>query len=356
MGYFLTIGEKATSAMKDADLYLPSQYVQQIADQVTRMGARLPDWFERMQQPGPSGELEVQHLSLPDFRRLVREAIRLTGDSAFGLLVGERLLVNSHGMLGYVTSQSVTPREALELFARYFMLRTSLVLVRLELTRDHARLCFQENHPLEDVGRPVLEAIVLTIRNLFEYVTMGMCRANAAAFAFDEPPHGALARTLFGCPVHDQAGWNGFEVPLAQLDKPVRASNPRALMQAIQRCQEELARLARKQELSSRVRILMLEKQNALPSLQVTARLLNLTPRTLHRRLVEEGTSYRDILDTVRQQMALDLLRDGQMSLQEAAFMLGYGDLANFRRAFKRWTGSPPSDYRRQLHGDSVMH
>lgn len=336
--------------MKNADLYLPSQYVQQIADQITRMGARLPDWFQQLQEPGPSGELEVQHLSLPDFRRLILEAIRLTGDPAFGLLVGERLLVNSHGMLGYVTSQSVTPREALELIARYFPLRTSLVLVQLELTPQRARLVFTENLPLGDVAQPVLEAIVLTIKNLFEYVTMGVCRADAAAFAFTAPAHQQLAEQLFSCALHYRAGWNGFELALTQLDKPVRTSNPKALLQAIQRCQAELTRLARRQELSSRVRVLMLEKQNGLPSLTITARLLNLTPRTLHRRLTEEGTSYREILDSVRRQLALDHLRDRQLSIQEIAFMLGYGDMANFRRAFKRWTGEAPSIHRGRLN------
>ena len=334
--------------MKDADLYLPSQYVRQIADQIARMGAHLPDWFQQLQQPGPSGELEVQHLSFTDFRRLVLEAIRLTGDPAFGLLVGERLLVNSHGLLGYVSSQSVTPREALTLIARYFPLRTSLLLVRLELTRNHARLCFQENLPLGDIAQPVLEAIVLTIKNLFDYVTMGVCRVDAAAVSFARPAHEALAHELFGCEVSWEAGWNGFALPLARLDQPVRASNPQALMQALQRCQEELARLARQTDLSSRVRRLMLEKQNGLPSLPMTARLLNLTPRTLHRRLIEEGSSYRDILESVRRQIALDLLRDEQLTLQEIAFMLGYGDLANFRRAFRRWTGQAPSHYRRQ--------
>lgn len=332
--------------MNDANLFLPPQYIQQICDQIARMGVQLPVWFQQLQQPGPSGELEVRHLSLSDFKRLIREAIALTGDTAFGLLVGERLLFNSHGLLGYVSSQSVTPREALTLIARYFPLRTSLVAVQLEITRSHARLSFFDHLQLGEIARPVLEAIVLTIRNLFEYVTLGLCRADSAAFTFAAPPHQAIARELFDCAVHYQAGWNGFEVPLAPLDRPVRASNPKALMLAIERCQAELARLARQNDLQSRVRLLMLEKQNGLPSLTMTARLLNLTTRTLHRRLIEEGTSYREILESVRQQMATDLLQDEQLSIQEIAFMLGYGDLANFRRAFKRWTGEAPSRYR----------
>lgn len=335
--------------MKAASLFLPSQYIQQICDQMARMGVQLPAWFQQLQQPGASGELEVQHLSLTDFKRLIVEALALTGDSAFGLLVGDRLLFNSHGLLGYVSSQSVTPREALTLIARYFPLRTSLVMVDLDTTRSHARLNFVDHLQLGEVSQPVLEAIVLTIKNLFEYVTLGLCRADTVAFAFTEPPHLEITRELFGCEVHYRAGWNGFTVPLAPLDQPVRTSNPKALMQAIARCQTELARLARQNELQSRVRVLMLEKQNGLPSLTMTARLLNLTPRTLHRRLIEEGTSYREILESVREQMATNLLQDQQLSIQEIAFMLGYGDLANFRRAFKRWTGEAPSRFRQAL-------
>lgn len=313
------------------------------------MGVQLPAWLQRLQQPGDSGELEVQHLSLADFKRLIMEALTLTEDSAFGLLVGDRLLFNSHGLLGYVSSQSVTPREALTLISRYFPLRTSLLMVELDITARHARLSFSDHLQLGDVSQPVLEAIVLTIKNLFEYVTLGLSRVDSAAFAFAQPPHFAITRELFGCEVHYQAGWNGFTVPLAELDQPVRTSNPKALMQAIARCQTELTRLARQNDLQSRVRVLMLEKQHGLPSLTMTARLLNLTPRTLHRRLIEEGTSYREILESVREQMATNLLQDQQLSIQEIAFMLGYGDLANFRRAFKRWTGEAPSCFRQAL-------
>lgn len=71
-----------------------------------------------------------------------------------------------------------------------------------------------------------------------------------------------------------------------------------------------------------------------------------MTPRTLHRRLVDEGTSYRELVEAVRHTLAVEHLKSARFSVNEVAFRLGYTDIANFRRAFKRWEGVPPSTYR----------
>ena len=76
------------------------------------------------------------------------------------------------------------------------------------------------------------------------------------------------------------------------------------------------------------------------------ARRLHVTPRTLARKLAEEGTSYRAIVDDLRHRMAVDLIKSGS-SMDEIAYLLGYTDTSNFRRAFRRWTGMAPSQLRR---------
>ena len=92
-----------------------------------------------------------------------------------------------------------------------------------------------------------------------------------------------------------------------------------------------------------------MERQNGFPSLAVVARMVQLAPRTLHRRLVEEGTSFRLLLEEVRHRRACEHLRAGGLSIEELAYALGYADPANFRRAFKRWEGVAPSLYRDRL-------
>ena len=91
---------------------------------------------------------------------------------------------------------------------------------------------------------------------------------------------------------------------------------------------------------------LLLDRHGAFPSLQIAARRLHTTPRTLHRRLVAEGTSYRALLESVRHTLAVEQVKSGRFTIEEIAYTLGYTDLANFRRAFKRWERVPPSALR----------
>jgi AraC-like DNA-binding protein len=94
----------------------------------------------------------------------------------------------------------------------------------------------------------------------------------------------------------------------------------------------------------SKLEKIVLERLPPIPHLTVCARLLSTTPRTLHRRLIEEGTSYREIVESIRHRMALKLLRKGS-SIKEVTYFLGYADIASFRRAFRRWEGMAPSDW-----------
>jgi AraC-like DNA-binding protein len=75
------------------------------------------------------------------------------------------------------------------------------------------------------------------------------------------------------------------------------------------------------------------------------ARALNQSPSTLQRRLRKEGTSYQTLLDSTRRELALHYLREGEHSIADVAFMLGFADQSNFTRAFRRWTGKTPRQY-----------
>ena len=75
---------------------------------------------------------------------------------------------------------------------------------------------------------------------------------------------------------------------------------------------------------------------------------LHVSARTLHRRLVEAGTSYQDILDDVRRRLAQEFLRDTALSVEEVAERTGFSDASNFRKAFRKWTGEQPAEFRRR--------
>ncbi|MYM21840.1 helix-turn-helix domain-containing protein [Duganella sp. FT135W] len=333
--------------MRSQEFALPVQYIRQIADQVARMNAEMPASFRRKHWDGmPSGD--VQLLPLGEFEQLVQDAITTTAEPAFGLLVGDRMQINSHGMLGYAAMNSATLREAIALMEQYLQIRTLLVRVRHAVVGAEIHLSFEEAIPLQLplVRRSVLETIVLTIKNLFDHITAGAARTVYASFPFSEPPYAALAREMFGCAVRYEQAWCGFVFPADALDIPLSMADPITQRQAIQVCQKELDKTSRQHSWAGKLQRLLLETQSTFPSLNVAARLLNVTSRTLHRRLVEEGTSYRDVIDEVRQLLAVEHLKVGKLSVDEIAFSLGYTDTANFRRAFIRWTGLSPSAFR----------
>lgn len=327
---------------------LPIPYIRHIAEQLREMGADVERWLAMSQLS--EAKLSSPAFKLDSFRfeALVCNAIAMTGEPALGLLVGQRLTIASHGLLGLAVVSCSTVLEGAEILARFMPVRTSLVSFVVEGTPQGARVCFEGSGPAGDTRRAVLEAVVLSVKNVLDTISVGRCQVSGVAFAFDEPGYAALARELFGCEIEYGASWSGFSLPLKALEVPLKTADPEALREAALVCQRELDALTADESVSARARRVILAKRDGMPSLEVTARMLHMTTRTLHRRLVDEGTSFREIIEEVRHTLAVEHLKSGRSSLQEIAYMLGYSDLANFRRAFKRWEAVPPSSFRRR--------
>lgn len=321
-------------------------YIHQIAGQISSMGVDRQAWLKKNQVQDLQWTDASQTLTFAAFRQLILDALAMTQEPALGLLVGERLLPNTHGILGYAAMNSGTIRQAAELFARYVRLRTPLIAIHHEMDGPEFRIVFDEPCPLGDIRRPVLEAVVLTVKNVLDYITLGSRAIHQVAFAFAVPDYAALAEDIFSCKVKYGESWTGFSLPVRVVDQPLKMNDPVTFREASMICQRELEKISQNESLTMRVRRVMLEKGNLIPSLTVTARLFHLTPRTLHRRLLEEGASYKTIVEEVRHSLAVQYLKSGHLSIQEIAYSLGYTDLANFRRAFKRWEGMAPSEYR----------
>ncbi len=333
--------------MDEQAFRLPVLYLRHIAQQIGQMGVDAGSWLAGSKLSERDLSDASFAVAYPTFERMVLDALSLTDEPALGLLVGERLVANSHGIVGYAALSSGTLRQGLELIERFAPLRSSLFSISHTLDRGEVRVCLAETRPLGPIERPVLEAVLLSIKNVVDSMTMGACPVSMVAFPFAAPDYAALAHDLFRCDVQYGCSWTGAALPLSMLDVPLKMADPEAFREAALICQRELDKLTANESTAARVRRLLLEKQNGFPSLQVTARLLHVTPRTLHRRLVLEGTSFHALLEDVRRTLAVEHVKAGRFSLEEIAYMLGYSDLANFRRAFKRWEAVPPSAYRK---------
>ncbi len=331
----------------EPSISLPGHYVAQIFELLASRGAAtIPLCRELQLDPST---LQDSHISMAwrSFQQLMLTADRLFSDASFGLLLGERLLINTHGPLGYAALTCTSLRELAALMEQYLALRTDLFTLSIAPHGDDLLLRFHDNRPLEGIRVPVSEAVVLAVRNLLDFSTLGNPGIHSVAFPFggDEK----FASDIFHCPVQYNQDWCGFRLRGERLDQPLKMANASSYREALAICQDELLKLSSDQGVAHSVRKLLLKSNNGFPSLDVVARHLHLTPRTLHRHLVREDTSFKHILDSVRHALALRYLDSKRLSIQEIAYVLGYTEIANFRRAFKRWEGIPPSEYQAGL-------
>lgn len=335
--------------MPVADVVLPAYYVRQIVDQVAQSRGAGQGWAAQSGLSAERLEAPLVSLGLDEFRQLVLDALARTAEPALGLIVGARLQATTHGTLGYAAMSGSSIREVIGLLEKFISLRANLLVVSHREVKDEMCICFDAALPLGDIQRPVLEAVVMAIKNMLDFITLGSSQVRRVAFAAPSAGYDGMARTLFGCPVVYGADWTGFALPLAVVDAPLQLADPATFHDAARLCEQELEKRHSLESLSGRVRQLILQTQGEFPSLEMTARFLHVTPRTLHRRLVAEGTSFRAIQEDVRHRLAVEYLRAGQLSIQQVAYVLGYTEMANFRRAFRRWEGVAPTEYRRRL-------
>jgi AraC-like DNA-binding protein len=331
--------------MRDPGFTLSVQYLRLIAGHVRDRGVSVATWLQRSGLRERDLGDRAPGISLAMFRQLVLDALELTREPALGLIVGDRLLANTHGVLGYAVMNSATLRQAIELIERFVPLRIALVAFEHQVHRGDLQLRVRETMPLGEIARPVLEATLLTIKNVYDALMLG-ASITCVCFSFDVPPYASLARELFKTEVRWRQPWNGLALPDELVDRPLAMADPEALAEATRICQRELDKLVGDASMAGRVQRLLLESQNGFPSLSTTARLLHLTPRTLHRRLVDEGTSYKALLEDVRRTLAVENLKAARQGVAEIAYALGYSDVANFRRAFKRWHAVSPAQFR----------
>ena len=298
--------------------------------------------------------VEWAHLSDPEARiahsvalRVWEEAVSRTGDVDIGLHVAESAPLEAFDVHGYAVLSSVTLRSAYQAACRYQRLIHETTQLELRAEADATRLC----HFLPG-GRAVPRQPAEFL--LAVYVRLGRAAARCdwlprqARFAHARPANIREHERLLGATPRFRGGDNSLLIANEVLDAPNPGAD--AGLQAVldRYAADLLAKVPAATALSDRVRVCLARALgHGQPSLATTARALGMSSRSLSRALQEEGTTFRDLLDRLRHERANTLLLEGKTSIAEVAFLLGFSEVSAFYRAFKRWTGSTPVDYRR---------
>lgn len=335
--------------MKALATSIPVRYLAQLVESLERQGSACRDALSDAQLrvlDDPQAKLTLAGLDA-----LIGDLARLTGRGDLGFECGRLVKLSSHDALGCAMASCATLDQMLRLASRYYRLMTPMFEMRYRRDGRHAEVAF-----MPTMGMPqrtlhhYLELQAVAFHMQLETLTQGRQPVFEAGMGMAAPPHARRYRELaLG---HWQFGGNlppGARIRLdaCELDAPLALprGGPQALKLAEGRCQLLMEQFDSAGKWSDWVAMMLRHAEDCQPTQRELASLLNISARTLDRSLALEDTRYRDLAVRIRNERARQLLAEGRQCVSQIAYRLGYTDIANFSRSFKRINGVSPSAF-----------
>jgi AraC-like DNA-binding protein len=297
--------------------------------------------IDRSQLDNPNARYPQEQLT-----ELWRLAVEATGDEAFGLKVSRHVGATTFHALGFALTAASTLREVFEQIARYFRVVTNAADLTFEPVGDeyHLRLLLPTQGP-----QPAFESV-----DAFTAIWIRTCRGRVGRGYAPlrirlQRPRPADTRRFdeaFRAPVEYGAPENLLAFDRATFERRLDDANPELARHNEQVLVRTLAQLE-KSDIRARVRAALQEQlQFGEPSAEKVAAALHMSLRSLQRKLADAGTSYEAALNEIRCELARTYITDERYSVSEITYLLGFSDTSSFTRAFRRWFGCTPTQYR----------
>jgi len=291
-----------------------------------------------------------RRISAASESKCLEYAAEAMDDSAFGLHLAEEANPREAGLPFYIASAANDIGEALALFARYSRIVNEAMRIKLVRAPDGvvAEITFGD-HSLHGAKQVTEFATAVILKGVREVAGRNI-RPMHVSFAHGRNSDLRAFERYFRCPVEFGASRDQLAFSNETLALPLVTADPRLLETLRPIC--DAAAKERNTAIGSLRAAVEKETQKLLPHGKAkrhsVARSLGLSERTLTRKLADEGTTYEQISDQLRQSLALQYIKEQGVSLSQIAWLLGYEGPASFNRAFRRWTGRSPSVARKE--------
>ncbi len=278
---------------------------------------------------------------------LIQEvAARRTGDPYFGLHMGEFAEPGTWSILGYMMMNCKTLGEAMEKSGRYSRLIGNLIDVRAEVRLNRVRIVLYTPAHVPGLSRHCFEATLSSTVRTMRSLTGRPLNPLQVTLAYPPPASTAEYDRVFGCPVLFDQKENSMTVDLSLASTPIRMANPALLSYFERYAQALLAEMDRPSPYSRAVtKIILARLDDEALSIDKVAQEMAVSVRTLQKRLEEEGVVFSDLLRDIRARLAKKYLRENY-SVEQITYLLGFSEPSVFRKAFKKWAGVTPKEYR----------
>jgi AraC-like DNA-binding protein len=277
---------------------------------------------------------------------IVAQGYALAGDPCFALREAEFFRPAHLGALGFAWLASSNLRMAFERMSRYSRMINDSLSITLEELGNHTTIRFSNEQP--GLNNDLREQIQLSL-------AVKCCRAiagtnfNPVTVVLKQSPPADTSEyfAYFRCPLEFNQDKTALVIANDRMDGKLTGSNEQ-LAQLNEHIVIKYLAHTQKNDIINRSKAAIIDSlSSGSVTEQQVAEKLHMTPRNLHRKLQKENTSFKILLNEVRQDLALQYIQDRSMTLTEISFMLGFSEVSSFSRAFKNWTGKPPSEARK---------
>lgn len=279
---------------------------------------------------------------------VVRNLLRHLGHvQGLGFEAGRRYRPSGYGILGYMMLSSRSLRSAIDFTVRNLDLTFAFARFRTESQPQGYVITLDDGTIPEECRQFLIERDATAAVAIMRQLLQQALPVERITFRFVRPPYAERIEEFVRGPVAFGAPANAIVVADEWMDQALPQTDDSTARLCEAQCRQILDRRRRRTRVSERVRQLLLQPR-AAAMMEELATELGMAPRTLRRHLDAEGTSFRRLIDEVRETLAYELLAQ-RMTVEEVAERLGYAEPSSFAHAFKRWTGVSPGTYRREL-------
>ncbi|WP_372748170.1 AraC family transcriptional regulator [Litorivivens sp.] len=289
------------------------------------------------------GQLISKHQEI----RFIEAAIAFSGRDDLAFRVGMRYHFGVFGVWGLALATSRDLLQALEVAQDFIVLTHSFAGLRLHQRKHLAEIRIEQDYPGGAVKAFVLERDLMITLMIASEIAGRRLPVESVDVALPEPAHSALLNRLLDCKVRWNSGDTKACIRIDELQKPLPQANSLTWSACVRQCRELVARQGGDRHYASQVKEAIARAR--FRGIGAVCELMQTSERSLRRRLQEENTSFREIQQNLRRELAEQFLADASLSLDQVAERLGYSEPANFCHAFRKWTGQTPGQLRRQL-------
>jgi len=267
----------------------------------------------------------------------------------FYLQTSKEFKISNFGLMGFAMISNKDLCSPLQFGATYHPITGTMLEIKLVDDEQSQQVFFELDCLFDldsDLYRNVHEETLATFPPLLECLCGHRVETASLDLVYPEPPHAHLYEDVFGVKPKFNADTTRFGIDRGAMDLPVVSSDPDAAILLENSCQIILPEFTEENSFINSVRKNILGTLGNVMSREELASSLNVSKRTLTRRLASQNTSYIKLTNKVREQAAKDYLKRTDLAIKQVGDILGYTEPTNFRRAFLRWTGQSPKEYR----------